>query len=124
MTASQLPRLGSVVWASVEDAQGFRKRRPAVIVTPITGKAAAGQNVRVAAVTTRLPDPLPEDHVLLPWDAHGTARSGLRRKCAAVASWLIEVRVDDLEVVGVLPPTVIDELLAKISTILERPSDP
>lgn len=121
MNSLRLPVLGSIVWASVEDARGFRKLRPAVVVTP-SADIAAGKSVRVVAVTTRLPDPLPEDHVLLPWCAQGTARSGLRRKCAAVASWSMEARVDDLQVVGILPPTAIDGLLAKIAKLAEPPS--
>ena len=38
---------------------------PAVVVTA-TADIAADKPVRVAAITTRLPKPLPEDHVLLP----------------------------------------------------------
>jgi hypothetical protein len=88
-----------------------------VVVTP-TADIAPGKSVRIAAVTTRLPDPLPDDHVLLPWDAQGTARSGLRRKCAAVASWLIEASVDDLQVAGLLPPVIVDDLLDKIAKLI------
>ncbi len=33
MTTARLPQLGSVVWAELEDANGFRKLRPAVVVT-------------------------------------------------------------------------------------------
>ena len=110
-----LLQLGSVVWAEVEDVNGFRKVRPAIVLTP-PADIAAGRPVRVAAITTRLPTPLPDDHVLLPWDRQGKARSGLRRKCAAVASWLVEIGVDDVqEVVGILPSAAIGELLAKIA---------
>ncbi len=84
MTPARPPRLGSVVWAELEDANGYRKVRPAVVVTP-TGDITAGRAVRVVAITTRLQNPLPDDHVLLPWDRQGKARSGLRRRCAAVA---------------------------------------
>ena len=120
MSAFQLPRLGSVVWASLEDANGFRKRLPAVVVTA-TPDITLGKTVRLAAVTTRLPDPLPDDHVLLPWDPSGKARSGLRRKCAAVASWLMDVMVDDLQVAGVLPPNVTNDVLATIARLIPDP---
>jgi hypothetical protein len=33
VTSTRLPQLGSVVWAELEDANGFRKVRPAVVVT-------------------------------------------------------------------------------------------
>ena len=113
MTQSGLPRLGSVVWASVVDTNGFRKVRSAIVVTA-TDEITIGKPVRLAAVTTRVPDPLPQDHVLLPWNPQGTARSGLRRRCAAVVSWLLEISVDDLVIAGALPATVTQEILAKI----------
>ena len=115
MSPSRPPQLGSVIWAELQDANGFRKVRPAIVVSA-TADIAAGRPVRVLAITTRLPDPLPDDHVLLPWDQQGKARSGLRRKCAAVASWLAEIPVCDVQqVVGVVPPAVVKDLLAKLA---------
>jgi len=119
-----LPQLGSVVWAELEDANGFRKVRPAVVVTP-TVDIAAGNTVRVVAITTRLPASLPADHVLLPWDGQGRARSGLRPRCAAVASWQAEISLGDVQqVVGILPPGAIKELLARITATLAPPTPP
>ena len=118
MTPMRLPQLGSVVWAELEDANGVAKVRPAVVVTA-TADIAAGKPIRVAAITTRLPTPLPKDHVLLPWDRQGKARSGLRRRCAAVAGWLAVIPVGAVQqVVGILPPATIGELLAKITAVL------
>jgi mRNA-degrading endonuclease toxin of MazEF toxin-antitoxin module len=118
----RLPRLGSVAWAELEDANGFVKVRPVAVVTP-TAQIALGKPVRVVAITTRLPTPLPDDHVLLPWDRQGKARSGLRRPCAAVANWQAEIPVDKLQpAVGILPPIVIGALLEKIAAILAPPS--
>ncbi len=115
MSPTRLPKLGSVVWAEVADAKGFSKVRPAVVVSA-TKDIVGGKPVRLAAITTRLPVSLPKDHVLLPWNPQGKARSGLRRKCAAVATWLVEVPVSNIqEVVGILPPGVIAELLAKVA---------
>jgi len=115
--------LGSVVWADIADANGFRKSRPAVVVTA-TADIAAGCPLRVVAITTRLPSLLPDDHVVLPWDPQGKARSGLRRRCAAVACWQAEILVDDVQqVVGMLPPSVIAELLGKIAATMLPPTD-
>jgi mRNA-degrading endonuclease toxin of MazEF toxin-antitoxin module len=121
VSQGRVPRLGSVAWAELEDANGFRKVRPVVIVTP-TAEILPGKLMRVVAITTRLPATLPEDHVLLPWERQGKARSGLRRRCAAVASWQAEVPFGEVrEVIGILPPAVIDELLAKIAVTLAAP---
>jgi hypothetical protein len=104
-----------VVWAEIEDSNGFCKVRPAVIVTA-TADIAAGTSLRVVAITTRLPSPLPADHVLLPWDREGKARSGLRRKCAAVASWVADIPQDDIrEIIGLLPAAVIKDLLMRLT---------
>jgi mRNA-degrading endonuclease toxin of MazEF toxin-antitoxin module len=51
-------QFGSVVWAELEDANGYRKARPVVVVTP-TADINAGKHVRVVAITTRLPNPCP-----------------------------------------------------------------
>ena len=124
MSPTRLPRLGSVIWAELADANGLRKVRPAVVVTA-TADIAAGKPIRVAAITTRLPNPLPDDHVLLPWDRQGKAHSGLRRPCAAIATWLAQIPLEDVrDVVGFLRPTVIDELLAKIAAASAPPPAP
>jgi mRNA-degrading endonuclease toxin of MazEF toxin-antitoxin module len=122
VSSTRRPELGSVVWAELEDANGYRKVRPVVVVTP-SAEIAAGKPVRVVAVTTRLPNPLPNDHVLLPWDRQGKSRSGMRRRCAAIASWQAEIPVSDVqEVVGILPPAVIVDLLDKIAAGTSPPS--
>jgi hypothetical protein len=123
VTAARPPQIGNLIWTELEDANGFRKVRPAVIVTS-TADIAAGHKLRVVAVTTSLPDPLPDDHILLPWDRQGKARSGLKRKCAAVTSWQADItKADVREIVGILPPAVIDRLLAKIAEAAPSPSD-
>jgi len=117
VSVTPLLQLGSVIWAELKDANGIVKVRPAVVIAA-TGDIAAGKPVRVAAITTRLLTPLPEDYVLLPWDRQGKARSGLRRRCAAVASWQALIPVGSVrQVVGVLPPRVIGELLAKVVAV-------
>ncbi len=62
MSAPRVPRLGSVAWAELEDANGIKKIRPVVVVTP-TAEIATAKTVHVVAITTRLPEPLPDDHV-------------------------------------------------------------
>jgi PemK-like, MazF-like toxin of type II toxin-antitoxin system len=121
VTPARKPQLGSVVWAELKDDHGFRKVRPAIVVTA-TADIVAGRSLRVVAITTRLSNPLPDDHILLPWDRQGKARSGLRRKCAAVTTWQAEIAAQDVqEVVGILPPAVMDVVLAKIEASMSGP---
>lgn len=106
-----------VLVSALLDPQGRNpKDRPAVIVTP-TGEIDPALAFQVVAVTTLLPDPLPDDHVLLPWQRPRHPRTGLNRRCAAVASWL--ARVDEARVirsVGVVP----GRQLLEIAAVLDR----
>jgi hypothetical protein len=115
---------GRVVWAEVADANGIRKLRPAVIITPTDRLTATGP-FDVVAVTSRLSDPLPEDHVLLPWHPRGHPRTGLNRRCAAVCTWLAQVMDSDIQdVAGIVPTPVMNTILAKIAAALPPPASP
>ena len=47
----------------------------------------------------------------------------MRRPCAAVATWLAQIRLTDVrQIVGLLRPTVIDELLTKIAAAVPPPA--
>jgi hypothetical protein len=63
-------QLGSVVWAELEDANGYRKVRPVVLASP-TEDIQAGRPVRVVAITTRLPDPFPRTMCCCPGTGKG-----------------------------------------------------
>jgi hypothetical protein len=87
---------GRIVWADVADANGHRKLRPAVVVTP-SDELAQSRLIDVVAVTSRLEDPLPDEYVLLPWHARGHPRTRLNRRCAAVCTWLAQIAEGDIK---------------------------
>src|SRR5262245_33940771 len=94
---------GRIVWATIADANGIRKLRPALIVTP-TDKLTSTGSIDVVAITSRLDMPLPEDHVMLPWHPKGHPLTGLNRRCAAVCTWLAEIKESDIQdVAGIVP---------------------
>jgi mRNA-degrading endonuclease toxin of MazEF toxin-antitoxin module len=108
-------RLGSIVWVEVADANGLVKLRPAVIVTPSDRISDAG-SLHAVAVTSRVTEPLPSDHVLLPWHPKGHPRTRLNRRCAAVCSWVVQIQADDIrEVAGNVPGAVLVEILRLIA---------
>ncbi|MEX2173190.1 MAG: hypothetical protein WD872_02435 [Pirellulaceae bacterium] len=112
-------QLGSIVWVAIADANGFVKLRPAVIVTPSDRIAGAG-SLHAVAVTSRLAEPLPSDHVLLPWHPKGHPRTKLNRRCAAACGWLVQVQAGDIrEVAGIVPGAVLIEILRLIAA--QRP---
>src|ERR1043166_7168266 len=114
-------QMGRIVWAKVADANGISKTRPAVIVTP-SDRLGAGQPIDVIAITSRLTDPVPEDHVLLPWHRQGHPRTKLNRRCAAVCTWLAQIAENDIEdVAGIVPSAEMTSILGKIAAAASAP---
>ena len=117
-------QLGRIVWVEIADANGIRKLRPAIIVTP-SDRITPTAPLDVVAVTSRLPEPLPDDHVLLPWHAQGHPRTGLNRRCAAVCTWVARISHDDIrDLAGVVPGSVMLAILSKAGAILSPPPVP
>jgi hypothetical protein len=113
---------GTIVWAEIADANGVRKLRPAVIVAP-TDQLVPAEPFDVVAITSRLADPLPDDHVLLPWDRRGHPRTGLNRRCAAVCTWLAQIMAGDIQdVAGIVPTPILVTILSKIAAATHRPA--
>jgi mRNA-degrading endonuclease toxin of MazEF toxin-antitoxin module len=117
-------QFGRIVWVDMADANGIRKLRPAVIVPP-NDRITPTALLDVIAVTSRLSEPLPPDHVLLPWHAQGHPRTGLNRRCAAVCTWVARIRHGDIqEVAGGVPGAVMIEIVSKVTALLSPPSVP
>jgi hypothetical protein len=115
---------GRIVWAEVADTNGIRKERPAVIVTA-SDQIQADQPLELVAITSRLPDPIPADHVLLPWHAQGHPRTGLNRRCAAVCSWTCRILPTDIrDIAGVVPGELLLRILTKIADEQAPPTAP
>jgi mRNA interferase MazF len=107
-------QFGQIVWAEMADANGVRKLRPAIIVTP-DEQIASTAILDIVAISTQVPRKLPSDHVLLPWHRQGHPRTGLKRKCAAVCSWIGGVVPTDIvDVAGIVPGPVMYEIMARI----------
>ena len=109
-------QFGQIVWAELADANGIRKLRPAVVVTPTDRITAAG-TLDVVAVTSLIPRPLPGDYVLLPWHPKGHPRTGLNRKCAAVCRWLARIVPSDVRsMAGLVPGSVLLDIVSRIAS--------
>ncbi len=109
-------KFGQIIWAEIADANGIRKSRPAIVVTKNDRISPSGP-LEVVAITSFVPDPLTDVHVLLPWHAQKHPRTGLNRKSAAVCSWLARINAGDIQnVVGIVPGHLMLEILSKISS--------
>ena len=91
------------------------KDRPCVVVTR-PGDAPAGHQV-VVAISTLLPDPLPDDYVPLPWQRSNHPKTDLNKKNAAIGRW-VEVIEDSriIRTLGIVP----DRPLMALVEVLDR----
>ncbi|MBI2803739.1 MAG: type II toxin-antitoxin system PemK/MazF family toxin [Planctomycetes bacterium] len=110
-------RTGQIVWAAVADANGIKKARPAIVVTP-DERITEGGSLELVAITSRVSDPLPDDHVLLPWHAQGHPRTGLNRKCAAVCGWIARIETTDIQnIAGLISGKILEDILSKVASM-------
>ena len=117
-----VPRYGDIVIVvDLLDPQGRNpKDRACVVVTP-TDRIRPDTLLDVVAITTKLSDPLPSDHVSLPWHPSRHPRTGLTMRNAAVCTWLDAVEpTRAVRIIGRVP----GRQLAQIATNLERLDGP
>ena len=111
-------RYGRIVWATFRDRNGFRKDRPAVVLTP-TGEVADDVPLVLMGVTTRFAEPPPPNHVPLPWNPD-PRRVGTRlaRRSAAVVDWLDTCYADEvIDLAGDVPGALMAELRRRVQEL-------
>jgi hypothetical protein len=107
-------RRGRIVWASVSDPRGNVKQRPLIILTP-TDQIHDAEPLQAMAISTTFPNPPPRDHIPLPWHPQGRVLTKLRRRSAAVLSWIVELDAADIdELQGDVPLKLMLEILARL----------
>jgi mRNA-degrading endonuclease toxin of MazEF toxin-antitoxin module len=107
---------GQIVWAVLRDRRGFRKTRPAIILTP-DEEIAEDQPLALMAVTTTFPAPAPPNHVEIPWhpDRRRTS-TGLARRSAAVVDWFDTAYPDEVDlIIGRVSPRLLGELRRRLA---------
>ena len=106
------PEQGRIILVEVLDPQKRNpKIRPAVIISE-TEKIQSDGRIACVAITTTVPDDLPDDCVLLPFDPTGKARTGLKKRSAAKCSWLFEIAESEIQrYIGFVSSTKLDEIL-------------
>ncbi|MSU77721.1 MAG: hypothetical protein EXS16_06460 [Gemmataceae bacterium] len=110
-------RFGQIIWVSIADGNGIRKVRPAVVVSS-DDQITQTNPIQVVAISSRIPDQLPDDHVALPWHPKGHPRTGLKLKCAAVCTWTTTVLMSEIEdIAGIVPGTVLAEIVRKVNEL-------
>lgn len=111
------PEQGRIIKARVEDPQNRNpKVRTLLIVTP-SEEIDSADTFSCVAITGTLPKKLPDDCVLLRYHNRGHPQTGLTKRCAAMCSWLVELRSNQIiSFVG----RVSDRELSAVLGILEK----
>ncbi len=116
-------RQGSIIWIEVSDPRGNVKRRPVIVLTA-TDEIILDQLVDGVAVTTTFAEPAPSDCIELPWQPNGHPATQLRRRSAAVCSWLVQFRQSEVvSVEGYVPGKTFLRILQTVAEI-NRGSEP
>ncbi len=112
------PEQGRIVLVEVSDPQDRNaKTRPAVIVSE-TDEILKGRGIFCVAITGTLPDVLPEDCVLIPYHRSGHPRTGLKKRCAAMCSWLFEIEETHIKkYLGVVPKSKLLEIIERLDAL-------
>ena len=110
-----------VLVQAMHDPQGRNlKDRPCVVVTD-PDNPLPNRRQLVVAISTVLPDPLPDSYVLLPYQQPRHPRTGLTRRNAAILRWVDEI--DESRIIrklGIVPNRQLAEMVA-IFERLDRP---
>ncbi len=116
---------GQIVVAWVSDPQNRNpKRRPLVIVTA-TEDIKPDEPFLAVAITGTFSQPLPGDHVALPWHPKKHPKTGLTKPSAAVCSWLESITAADVEAhKGRVPDKELLLILTKVKEYGQSPSSP
>lgn len=94
---------GHIAWANVLDPRGKdRKKRPILVLQK--GLPDDATALVCVGISSRYPDPPRSVDYELPWSPDGRARTGLRKRSAAVITWAIQIHAEDvLQLHGELP---------------------
>lgn len=110
---------GRVLWATIPDQRGVNPKSRPLILLLAEEEVPAEEPLPVVVVSHTFPNPLPDDHVLLPYsnDRNRPAVTGLTMKSAAVCSWLTAISRDEIhpdDVGGIIPASKLEMILQKI----------
>ena len=109
------PCFGRIVWVVIPDSRGLtRERHPAIILSS-NDRISVGGRVWLVGISTKFNLAPEEVRTEMQYDPRGNCRSGLREQCWAVSTWLVELRVGDIEkYAGLVAPTTMVEIVDKI----------
>lgn len=109
-------RFGQIVLAKVSDGHGNVKVRPIVIVTP-ADEIDVDRAILGVCISTQIEDPIPPEHIPLPWSNPRHPRTGLNKPNVAKCNWTVAVAPSEIVEERGFVPT---KAMAKIEEALRR----
>lgn len=108
----------------MRDRNGFRKDRPAIILTP-TAQISVAEPIVVMAITTSFPDPPPPYHIPLPWHVDSRrVRTRLAQRSAAVVTWLDTLYPDEvIDLAGDVPAPLMRDIQERLNEMNSAAED-
>jgi len=102
----------------VLDPQGQNpKSRPLVIVSS-DAAIRKGEPIVAASISTSYQQADPAEYVILPWNSQGNTQTQLKKDCAAVCTWLVEIHPRDIiKYGGRVPDQQMQEIFEKLRQI-------
>jgi mRNA-degrading endonuclease toxin of MazEF toxin-antitoxin module len=112
------PEQGRIVLAEIPDPQSRNpKIRPLVIVSD-SEEIRSDQGLLCVGITSTFPRKLPDDCVLLAYHPRGHPRTGLKKRCAAMCSWLVEIDEEAVHrYIGMASPRELEQILDVLESL-------
>jgi mRNA-degrading endonuclease toxin of MazEF toxin-antitoxin module len=110
---------GRIVWAEVLDPQGRNaKERPLVVLTDHPKTLSDDHELLTVAITSQSSQADSEHCTALPWSRNPGCITKLNSPSVAVCSWTCVVKKGAIQKIGgLVPPHVMQQILAKIKAI-------
>lgn len=114
---------GRIVYpkVAIPDPQGQNPKegRPFVVISRDV-EIERGDSIQAIGITGELHQSPADHYALLPYGP--TAKTGLKQKCAALCTWLIDIALDKLEIgKGYIRADLVEEIVKKVIQLKSIP---
>jgi mRNA-degrading endonuclease toxin of MazEF toxin-antitoxin module len=106
---------------AIPDPQGANPKegRPFVVISR-DEDIKKGDSIQAVGITTQLDQCPPGHHVILPYGP--TAKSGLKQKCVALCTWLIDISPQNVDIsAGYIHPDLVDDIVKSVLLLKSIP---
>lgn len=112
------PQRGRIVLVEVLDPQGSNPKVRPVVILSSNEDIQSGDDIVGVCISSQLSDANSKFQVELPWHRDGHARTGLRKRSAAMCNWIVSFKAEQIkEQKGVVPDPKMLQILETVDAI-------